>query len=127
MSARFDDRVLADVAKSLVLGIRAGTRPHRIIGIWAVVVARRVFIRSWGVEPNGWYRTFVEEPRGVMRIGKRKIPVRAIRTRSERLKAAVDAAYAAKYKTPASQKWVRGFRVPERRDATIELVPMALR
>ena len=122
---RFDAAVLDAIDKSLVLGIRAGTKPHRIIGIWAVVVERRVFIRSWGVTPDGWYATFIEEPHGVMQIGKRKLRVRAVRTRSERLKAAVDRAYAAKYKTPASQKWVRGFKVPRRRNATIELVPGA--
>jgi len=123
---RFSAPVLDTIDKSLVLGIRAGTKPHRIIGIWAVVVERRVFIRSWGVKPDGWYRTFVEEPHGVMQIGKRKLrvrAVRAVRTRSERQKAAVDRAYAAKYKTPASHKWVRGFKVPRRRNATMELVP----
>jgi len=122
---RFPDAVLDAVDKSLVLGIRAGSKPHRIIGIWAVVVERRVFIRSWGVKPDGWYATFVEEPHGVMQIGKRTLRVRAVRTRSERLKAAVDRAYAAKYHTPASQKWVRGFKSPRRRNATMELVPVA--
>ena len=120
---KFDDAVLDAVGKSLVLGIRAGTKPHRIIGIWAVVVERRVFIRSWGVTPGGWYATFVEDPRGVMEIGKRTLRVRAVRTRSERLISAVDRAYATKYHTPASQKWVRGFKTPRRRNATIELVP----
>ena len=118
----FDPRMVAEVAKSPILGIRAGTK-HRIIGVWAVVVEGRVFIRSWGVTPDGWFHAFVAEPRGVMQIGKRTIAVRAIRTRSERLKDAVEKAYAAKYKTAASQKWVRGFRAPSRRNATIELVP----
>ena len=120
---KFDDAVLDAVGKSLVLGIRAGTKPHRIIGIWAVVIERRVFIRSWGVTPGGWYATFVEDPRGVMEIGKRTLRVRAVRTRSERLISAVDRAYATKYHTTASQKWVRGFKTPRRRNATIELVP----
>lgn len=124
MRGRFSDAVVADVAKSRILGIRAGRAAHRFIGVWPVVVARRVFIRSWGLHPDGWFRTFLEEPRGVMQIGDREIPVRAIRTRSERLKTEVDRAYAAKYTTPASQKYVRGFRTPKRRDATVELVPI---
>ena len=119
---RFADDVLAEVARSRILGIRAGTK-HRIIGVWVVVVSRRVFVRSWTVEPDGWFQAFAEEPRGVMKIGDREIPVRAIRTRSELLKTAVDRAYAAKYTTAASQKYVRGFRAPRRRNATIELVP----
>ena len=125
MSERFDERVTAEVAKSMVLGVRVGDGPHRFIGVWAVVVEGRVFVRSWGVTPGGWFDTFVKEPHGTMQIGKREIPVRAIRTRSERLKDAVEAAYAAKYHTKASQKWVRGFRARKRRDATIELVPAA--
>jgi hypothetical protein len=122
MTKRFAADVLAEVARSRILGIRAGAT-HRIIGVWVVVVSRRIFVRSWSVDPDGWVHAFVEEPHGVMKIGDRKIPVRAIRTRSERLKSAVDRAYAAKYTTPASQKYVRGFRASKRRDATIELVP----
>ena len=122
MTKRFAADVLAEVARSRILGVRAGTK-HRIIGVWVVVVSRRIFVRSWTVEPDGWFHASVEEPRGVMKIGDREIPVRAIRTRSERLKTAVDRAYAAKYTTPASQKYVRGFKAPRRRNATIELVP----
>ena len=51
-----------------VLGIRAGHAPHRIIGIWAVVVERRVFVRSWSLKPRSWYRTFLEDPRGLIEI-----------------------------------------------------------
>ena len=35
----------------------------------------------------------------------------------------IDAAYAEKYPTPGSRKWVRGFRTPRRRATTLELVP----
>lgn len=121
---RFDDDVLRAIRDGKILGIRAGSAPHRIIGIWAVVVERRVFVRSWSLKPRSWYRTFLEEPRGVIRIDGRELPVRAIRTRSERLKSAVDRAYAEKYDTPASLKYVRGFRVPRRRDTTTELAPL---
>ena len=75
------------------------------------------------MKPDGWYRTFLEEPQGIIEIGGRTIRVRAIRTRSERLKAAVDRAYAEKYPTKGSQKYVRGFRRPTRRNTTTELVP----
>ena len=118
---RFPAKVVDAVDASKILGIRAGSE-HRFIGIWVVVVQRRIFVRSWTVRPDGWFAAFLDDPRGAMEIGGRKIRVRAIRTRSERLKTAVDRAYAAKYTTPASQKYVRGFRAPRRRNATIELV-----
>ena len=121
---RFSKDVLDAVARSLVLGVRAGTKPHRIIGIWAVVVEGRIFVRSWSLKERSWWRTFLEEPRGVMAIGGREFEVRAIRTRSERPKAAVDHAYAEKYHTPASMKWVRDLRGQKSRETTTELAPL---
>ena len=126
-ASRFDARTIAALDEGKILGIRAGTAPHRLIGIWMVVVERRLFVRSWTVKPDGWYATFLEEPQGVIEIGGRTIRVRAVRTRSERLKAAVDRAYAEKYDTKASQRYVRGFRRPARRDTTTELVPLPRR
>jgi hypothetical protein len=49
--------------------------------------------------------------------------VRAVPVRSERLRDAVEDAYALKYPTPGSRKFVRGFRTKRRRDATMEFVP----
>ena len=120
----FPKDVVAAIRHGKILGIRAGTEPHRIIGIWAVVVENRVFVRSWSQNARGWYRTFLEEPAGVIEVGGREIPVRAVFTRSERLKTAVDRAYAEKYNTPGSLHFVRGFaRSKKRRDTTTELVP----
>ena len=120
---RFDEKTLQTIAKSLVLGIRAGAGPHRVIGIWAVVVEGRVFVRSWTMKPDGWCETFSRDRTGIVEISGKKIPIRAVKTRSERLKNAVDGAYATKYHTPASRKYVRGFRTPRRKDTTTELVP----
>jgi hypothetical protein len=124
MSVRFDDDVLAAVKKSLVIGIRAGKTRHRIIGIWAVVVERRVFVRSWTLKPDGWFEVFQQDPSGILQIAGNEFAIRAVRTRSERLKKAVDRAYAEKYHTPASQTYVRGFKAAKRRATTTELVPV---
>jgi hypothetical protein len=120
----FSGPTLKAIHESKILGIRAGTADHRIIGIWVVVVEGRVFVRSWGVKAGGWYQTFLEEPRGVIQIGSRTIRIRAVPTKAERLKAAVSRAYREKYSTPGSLKFVTGFeRSKRRRDATLELVP----
>src|SRR5262249_42750456 len=100
-----------------------GSEEHRFLGVWPVVVKGRVFARSWDQRPNGWYHVLRAERRGTIQIGEREIPVRAILTRSERLKAAVDRAYATKFTTPGALKFVRGFKLPRRRNATIEFVP----
>ncbi len=123
MRRRFSERVVAAIRDGKILGIKAGTKPHRTIGIWAVVVNGRVFVRSWDVKDAGWYRTLVDEPHGVIEVNGRRMRVRAVRTRGERLKDAIDAAYAVKYNTPGSLKYVRGFRLERRRATTTELVP----
>src|SRR5438045_32189 len=103
----FSRDVLTAIREGNILRIRAGTGPHRFIGIWAVVVGGRVFVRSWSLKPGGWYRTFLEEPRGAVEVAGREIAVRAARTRSTRLKDLIDAAYLGKYHTPGSIKYAR--------------------
>ena len=122
---RFSKPVLAALAKDKILGIRAGSDgDHRFIGVWFVLVDRRVFIRSWGLEKRSWYETFREDPVGTMQAAGREIKVRAVTKLPEKMKAAVDAAYAEKYVTPGAIKYVKGFaRSKRRRDTTTELVP----
>lgn len=120
----FPAAVLTVVRDDKILRIRAGSGPHRFIGIWAVVVERRVFVRSWSLKARGWYRTFLEEPRGAILIAGREIPVRAVRTRSERLRDAIDAAYLTKYNTPGSIKYARDLGSSKSRATTTELVPL---
>jgi len=116
-------KVVAAIRDGKILGIRAGTAPHRIIGIWAVVVEGRVFVRSWSLKPRSWWRTFREDPRGIIEVGGRVIPVRAVHTRSERLKDAVDRAYLEKFHTPGSIKFARDLGRARSRATTTELVP----
>ena len=123
-AGRFADDVIEELHKGKILGIRAGSEPHRFIGVWMVVVEGRLFIRSWSLKPRSWYRTFVVDPVGAITIGEREFPVRAVQTRSERLKDAVSAAYAAKYNTPASKKYVRDLSGAKSRGTTTELVPL---
>lgn len=121
---RLPRSLVSAIDEAKILGVRAGARSdHRFIGIWAVVVEGRVFARSWTLKPGGWYRTFLEDPRGTIQAGERAVRVRAVPVRSERLRDAVEAAYAAKYPTPGSRTYVRGFRTQRRREATMEFLP----
>lgn len=124
---RFPSSIITAIHNSKILGIRAGTEPHRFLGVWVVVVNGRVFVRSWNDKPNGWHRVFLSDPRGAIQIGEREIFVRTKRVRSERILNAVDIAYGEKYNTPASRKYVRGLSRPRRRKTTIELVRDATR
>jgi hypothetical protein len=120
---RFSKAVVAAIHEGQILGIRAGTGPHRVIGIWAVVAEGRVFVRSWSLKPRSWWRTFLEDPRGIIEVGGRTIRVRAVQTRSLRLKDAVDRAYLEKYHTPGSLKFARDLGRKKSRETTTELVP----
>src|SRR5712672_120411 len=124
MTPRFSKTIVVALRVAKVLGIRAGTRPHRIIGIWAVVVEGRVCVRSYTLKERSWYRTFLEEPRGIIEVNGKRIKVRPVFTRSERLKKLVDRAYAEKFPTPGSRVFVPGFKEKKRRDTTTELVPL---
>lgn len=118
--------IVTAIRDGMILGIRAGTgRPvHRVIGIWAVVVEGRVFVRSWSLKPRSWWRTFQEDPRGVIVVGgRRPLSVRAVSTRSERLKDLVSRAYLAKYDTPGSLKFARDLGRKKSRETTTELLP----
>lgn len=122
---RFPDEVLESIRKEKIIGIRAGSdSTHRVIGIWAVVVERRVFVRSWSMKPHSWWRTFLEDPKGVMTVGTKEFRIRTIQTRSERLKDRVSVAYKEKYNTPGSVQFVKDMSRKISRDTTTELVPI---
>ena len=123
-ASRFSAPLLKTIDAAKILGVRAGTRSaHRFTGIWVVVVDGRVFARSWTVKPDGWYATVRGERTGTIQVGDRTVRVSARPVRGERLLDAIEGAYAAKYHTPASLKWGRGFRTKKRRAATIEFMP----
>jgi len=119
----FPDEVLAILRQAKGLGMRAGKSQHRFVGIWVVMVKDRVFVRSWSVHPNGWYRTFLKEPRGTIKVAGKKIAVRAARIRDKRLRDAIDRAYLEKYNTPGALKYARDLGKAKSRATTIELVP----
>lgn len=122
---RFTDDILATIHEEKILGIRAGKEStHRVIGLWAVVVEGRVFVRSWSLKPRSWRRTFLEDPYGSMFVGERELRIRAVHTRSERLKGLVSQAYKEKYNTPGSIQYVKEMSRKKSRDTTTELVPI---
>ncbi len=116
----FSKNRVVQINQLKMVGIRSG-REHRFTFVWVVVVNGRVFIRSWNDKPTGWFRAFQDEPLGTMKIAEREVPIRARKVRGEGLMKAIEDAYAAKYTTPASLMYVRGFRTARRRNATVEL------
>jgi hypothetical protein len=120
---RFPTRLTKAIDEIKYLKIRSGD--HRFIHVWVVVVDGRVLVRSWNDKAGGWYRAFLEEPRGAIVVGEREVPVRATPVKSSKLNDAVDQAYAEKYDTKANLKYVTGFKTARRKATTMELVPVA--
>lgn len=119
---RFAGAQLAALDGARSLGVRAGDL-HRYTTVWVVVVEGRAFVRSWNDAPAGWFRAFVAERNGMIRLATQEIAVSGIHTRSRRLQQAVTAAYAVNYDSRGARKWVEGFAEPARLDSTLELVP----
>lgn len=122
-SPRFSKDTLAAIDGAKIIGLRAGQGEHRFIGIWVVVVEGRVFVRSWSLKPRSWWRTLLEDPQGTINVDGTEYPVRAVRTRSERLKNLISKAYRAKYNTPGSVQYARDLGRVKSRETTTELVP----
>ncbi len=119
----FTKAILDSIHKEKLIGIRAGAdSAHRIIGIWAVVVEGRVFVRSYSMKPRSWWRTFLEDPQGIMTVGEKEIPIKAVQTRSERIKDLVSDAYQEKYNRPGDIQYVKDMSKKKSRDTTTELV-----
>lgn len=121
-NTQFPDTLLDAFTSAKIIGVRAGTQ-HAYTGVWVVVVKGRVYARSWSDKPTGWFRAFKQEPAGMVQVATHEIPVRASFPRSARVLDAVTQAFAAKYNTKGSRKWVEGFAEPERAATTVEFIP----
>ncbi len=119
---RFGKTVASALDRVKYLYIRSGAE-HRFVAVWVVIVQGRTIVRSWNDKPAGWYRAFLREPRGTLRLGSKEVPIRAVAVRSARLNDLADDAYATKYTTKPNRKYVRGFATAKRRKTTLELVP----
>lgn len=120
--ATFTNDVVETLRKAKIIGVRAGSE-HGYTGVWVVVVDERIFARSWSDKPTGWFRAFKKQARGTIQAGELEIPVRGTVVRSARIRDAVTVAFAEKYPTKGSRKWVEGFAEPERAANTMEFVP----
>lgn len=122
---QFSAEILALLSKGKILRIRAGDT-HRFIGIWTVVVKDRVFVRSWRVNTDGWYKAFVKDASGAIQVGGSEISVRAVPINDKGLRDAIDKAYLEKYNTRGSLKYAQDLGSAKSRATTLELVPSEL-
>jgi hypothetical protein len=122
MPVKRREDLMAALSKSKVLRIRAGIGEHRFIGIWVVVVDGRVFVRSWSMKPEGWYRAFLHQPSGSIQVAGEEIAIGAVPIKDKRLRDAVDRAYLEKYNSKGSLKYAKDLCSPRSRATTLELL-----
>lgn len=122
-SAQFPPEVVDAFNSAKIIGVRSGSE-HKYTGVWVVVVKGRVYARSWNDKPTGWFRSFKQKPEGQVQVGALELSVKVRFPRSANVLGAVTNAYAQKYNTKASLKWVEGFAEPARQLTTLEFVPL---
>ena len=118
----FPSKTISEISKTKYFYLRAGA-DHKFIPVWDVVVDGRVLVRPWNDKAKGWYRTFLADGNGAVKVDEKEVPVRAVPVKTKALLDAMDAAYAAKYTTKANRPYVTGFATPKRRATTLELIP----
>ena len=97
MPKRLSRPIVAAADAAGIMGVRAGAKSeHRFVGVWPIVVDGRLFARSWTSTKGGWYRTFLEDPLGLIQVADREIRIRAVRVTSERLRDNIEEEYTAK-------------------------------
>jgi len=121
-SKTFSGPVLESLRDDKFLYIRAG-EAHRFLGIWAVVIDGRAFVRSWNNKSSGWYSAFLKNPAGAIRISNREVPIRVRTVNGQRLNDAIDRAYLEKFPSKGWRKYAIGLAEPARRATTLELLP----
>jgi hypothetical protein len=121
-NTQFPEEIVDAFTSAKIIGVRSGTQ-HKYTGVWVTVVNGRVYARSWNDKPAGWFRAFKRQPEGMVQVAALEVPVRAKFPRSASVLGAVTHAFAQKYNTKGSRKWVEGFADPEREYTTIEFVP----
>lgn len=121
MKKRFRPAELAAFETTKYLYIRSGN--HRYVPIWVVVLDGRVVVRSWNDKPEGWYRAFLRQPAGHVRLEDREVKIRAVPVRSKAIIEGMQDAYARKYTTKGNARYVSGFGTERRKMATLELLP----
>jgi hypothetical protein len=65
--------------------------------IWVVVVDDNVYVRSYRGPAGRWYQALLAHPEGVLHVGEREIPFRAVRVEDPQTIAQVSEAYRRKY------------------------------
>ncbi|WP_225000187.1 DUF2255 family protein [Cesiribacter sp. SM1] len=118
--------VISYINSNNLVGIRGGSKPREFLYIWMVVVANRIFVRSWGLSERSWYTAFLEEGTGAIKCGETEVAVRGIIPADIAvLGPKINEAYLQKYTSEHNRPYANGIVQPAHMAKTLELVPLA--
>lgn len=115
----FDSALLERLAT--VEEVEIGMQRPRVV-IWIVVVGERVYVRSVRGERGRWYRALRARREGVLRVGRARLPVRAVPVRAPSTIAAVSLAFLQKYR---ESPYARSMVAPATLGTTLRLEPLS--
>jgi hypothetical protein len=115
------DKILALLDRTKEVDIetrgRDGTR-HRV-PIWVLVLEGEVFVASYRGRSGRWWRELLRNGEATLVAGRRRIDVRPHRVRAQRIRDAMSAAFARKYK--GSRASVLAMQQPEVLETALRL------
>lgn len=118
--------IISYINSNNLVGIRGGSKPRDFLNIWMVVVAGRIFARSWSMSERSWYTAFLAEETGAIKCGETEVAVRGIIPADiETLGPMINQAYLQKYTSEHNRPYARGIVQPEHMAKTLELIPAA--
>ena len=99
MSEGFPDLLLERIGVAKEVDIETRSREGKVhrVTIWIVVVDGAPYVRSVRGTSGRWYRELTERNEGALRVGSRRVPVRASRVRDPKTIDEVSAAFWRKY------------------------------
>ncbi|WP_158538604.1 DUF2255 family protein [Chitinophaga skermanii] len=123
----FPYHILKYIEKHTLIGVRAGRNRQKFVEVWMVVVNNRVFARSWGQAPLGWYTEFLTDPMGAIRCGDDIIQVAGfIPPDADKIQQAVSNAYLSKYDYGENSFYANGITDAAREKTTLEFLPIKI-
>ncbi|WNJ18173.1 DUF2255 family protein [Pontibacter sp. G13] len=108
------------------VGINSGNRFNRFLDIWIVEVEDRIFVRSGGHDPAGWFATFMQDEYGYLLCDQEVIPITGyLPVDLKDMLPRIDQAYWDKYGYGRRIPLVEQITSPASSNWTLEIFPQA--
>jgi hypothetical protein len=117
------NKAIDHIQSNNLIGLKAGSKRETFLEIWMVVVANRIFARSWGFAEKSWYNTFLADNKGQIKCGDTIYKIEAVIPKDlYELTEQVNAAYLNKYNFGSNAAYAQGIIEQKHIDKTMEFI-----